>query len=298
MATKNSGEIPDNDPTKMSKKDRREHMREAARVRREAEQKRKKRNRFIAQASVVVAALAVIALVVVLISNNRAEASKPGPLNMASDGVLLTAGPGDSGEIVTVETPATPAGGTPIASTPDPAKKNIVVYLDYMCPFCGQFEDATIAGLKELVGSGEATLEIHPMGLLDRFSSGTRFSSRAASAMSCVANYEPNSFLDASAALFANQPQENTSGLKNSEMAKIFTDAGITSEQVASCVTGGEFMGFVDNLNKRALEGPLPNTSVERVTGTPLVLVNGVQWTPTTSWADSTAFFSFVAAQN
>ncbi|UCR88215.1 DsbA family protein [Mycetocola spongiae] len=285
----------ENDPSKMSKKDRREHLREVARIRRAEELKRKKRNRILTQIGVVVGALAVVALVVTMIVNANVEANRPGPQNMASDGILFTNSA--DAQVVPVSTPATAAGEKPTPTKPDADKTNIVIYLDYLCPLCKQFEEANIAGLKDMVGAGDATLEIHPISLLDRFAAGTKYSTRSAAAMACVANYAPDSFLDASAALFAAAPQENTAGPNDSVIAQTFKDAGINDAQVATCVTDGEFRNWVDASTKRVLDGPLPNTDVEKVTGTPTILVNGEQYGPTkgTGWGDSNDFFAFVA---
>merc|ERR1712034_26131 len=103
------------------------------------------------------------------------------------------------------------------------------MYVDYLCPVCGAFEEANAELIETLVTTGQASIEIHPVSILDRASSGTRYSSRAANAVACVAENEPDSFWDAHATLFANQPDEGTSGLSNSEIIGLFEGAGITS---------------------------------------------------------------------
>lgn len=285
------------DSEKMTKKDRREHLREVARERREEELKRKKRNRVITQVSIVVGSLAILVVAALVIANVVRTSNLPGPANMASDGIVFTSGA--DGGISVVRTEGVPAGGTPTATTPDPDKQNIVVYLDYICPYCEQFETANIDGLRDMVASGQATLEIHPVAALDRASAGSKYSTRSAAAMACVANYQPDSFLDASAALFAAAPQEGTRGPKNSELAKTIADAGVSSSEVASCISDQTFVNYIGEAYDRAATGPIPNSKVEKLTGTPLVLVDGVQYSPTTggSWSDSTAFMQWVATQ-
>src|SRR5690606_4127125 len=63
----------------------------------------------------------------------------PGPVNMASDGVLFE---GVDGEVAVVETPALAAGENPIATDPSDfdAPLRIVTYLDFGCPYCALFE--------------------------------------------------------------------------------------------------------------------------------------------------------------
>lgn len=283
------------DSEKMTKKDRREHLREVARERREEELKRKKRNRIITQASIVVGSLAVLVIAALVITNMVRTSNLPGPANMASDGIVLTGG--TDGGITAVRTDGVPAGGTPTATTPDPDKQNIVVYLDYICPYCEQFETANIDGLRDMVASGQATLEIHPVAALDRASAGSRYSTRSAAAMACVANYEPDSFLDASAALFAAAPEEGTRGPKNSELAATIEKSGVTNPEVASCITDQTYADYIGEAYDRVATGPIPNSTLERLESTPLVLVDGVRYTPKTSWTDPTAFFQWMSEQ-
>ena len=56
------------------------------------------------------------------------------------------------------ETPA-PGGATPTATVPDDSGEiaNIVMYIDYLCPFCGQFEATNSDSLRTMVESGAAT---------------------------------------------------------------------------------------------------------------------------------------------
>ena len=79
-------------------------------------------------------------------------------------------------------------------------------------------------------------------------------SSRAANAVACVAENEPDSFWDAHATLFANQPDEGTSGLSNSEIIGLFEGAGITSEAVASCINDESFKSWVTAASDRATD--------------------------------------------
>jgi hypothetical protein len=63
---------------------------------------------------------------------------------------------------------------------------NIVMYVDYLCPFCGQFEATNSESLRTMVESGAATLEVHPIAILTNKSAGTQYSLRAANAAACV----------------------------------------------------------------------------------------------------------------
>lgn len=263
-----------------SKKARRDQAREHARELREAERKRKSRNAWILRAVVGVVLIgAAVAIVLVAQGIRQAEIDaavpKPGPANMISDGILFT---GDgAGGIVAVPTAAIPPAGTPTPTdvTAYPDTVSIVTYVDLFCPVCKGFEQANAEQIKGWVAAGAATLEVHPIAILDHASMGKRYSTRSASAMGCVAEYQPNSFLDAMAALYANQPPEGTTGLTNDEIVRVFADAGIDNAELAQCVRDESFAQWVTAAKTRSLQGPVPNSELSYVAGTPTVLVNG-----------------------
>jgi protein-disulfide isomerase len=273
-----------------TKRERREAAREKARVTREAEAKRRRRRKWALQGGLVVGVLAVLAVVALVVSRSLAPAG-PGPLNMASDGIVLS---GDGTTISAVSTDAVPADGSPVPSAAGTAEKpSIVVYLDYMCPYCGQFDTTNADQLETWATQGAIDLEIHPLGFLDNASMGSKYSTRSANALACVANTEPDAALDVNTALFAQQPAENTRGLTNDELVTLVQGAGVDDPDVASCIRDGQFDDWVASATERALNDPLPNSDLAAVTATPTVLVNGQQYqgSPT----DAAAFAQFVA---
>ncbi|MEK6309408.1 MAG: thioredoxin domain-containing protein [Curtobacterium sp.] len=270
------------------KKARRDEARERARIAREKEQARRRRNRTLTISGIIVGGLAVVSVVVLIIANSVQPAG-PGPANMASDGIVLH---GVDGKIEPVTTKAIPEGGKPTATKQDDSVANITVYSDYMCPYCNQFETAQMSQIEQWVKDGSATLELHPFNLLDRVSLGSKYSTRSAAAAACVANDDPEDFLAYNTALYANQPSENTRGLTNDELASLAAKAGATSKDVASCITDQKFAGWVADATNRALNEKIPNSSLPKVTGTPTVIVNGKQYTG--SLTDTDAFSAFV----
>lgn len=277
---------------RLTKDQRREMAREMARAEREKRQKAQARNRILVRVGATVGVLALLGGVAGGIWLATRPAG-PGPANMASDGILFT-GSGD--EIKHVATPGIPDGDDPVATDPSnyAAPLHIVSYIDFGCPYCQQFELANAEQIQELVASGQATYEVHPINLLSGAFLGSKYSLRSANAGACVAAYEPDKFLDVSAALFENQPSESTRGLTNGQLVDLVKEAGVTAPEVDGCINGGEFQGWVDAATERALLGPLPNTEEPRVTGTPTILVNGKRYQPTTSLADTAAFAAFV----
>ena len=282
----------------VSKKARRDEAREHARDAREIERKRRARNSLLIKIVVVLVLLAIAAGVVWFAATTRqaaidAATPKPGPANMLSDGIILQ---GDSdGNIVAARTPAIPAEGDAVPTDPQEYADvvTIVVYLDYLCPFCQKFEAANAEQLATWVSAGAATLEIHPIAFLDNASAGSRYSSRSANAMACVANFAPDTFFLANAAMYTSQPPEGTTGLTNEELVALLKTAGVDDEKVTRCIDNESFSQWVTAATKRTAD-PVPNSTLEEIAGTPTVLVNGIKYPGDPS--DAAAFDAFVTS--
>ncbi|WP_157009249.1 DsbA family protein [Agromyces laixinhei] len=274
-----------------TRNEQREAAREKARVLREGQKKRERRNKVLLQGGVIVAVVAIAALIGGLIFNNI-KPDGPGPANMASDGIVLT---GVDGVVTPTETPALAAGATPTPTVPDDSGTvaNIVTYVDYLCPYCGDFETTNADSIRTMVESGAATLEVHPIALLTNKSAGTQYSLRAANAAACVADTSPESFFDFNALLFENQPEETSVGLSNGELKSLAEQAGVTSlSSIEQCIDDTRFKAWVEDATTRALTEPVPNSDLASITGTPTVLVNGKQYGG--SLTDPAEFQSFV----
>ena len=272
----------------LSKNQKRDAAREKARLLREEQKKKERRTRFILQGSIVLALVAVVAIVAVVLLSSAAP-SGPGPKNMASDGIQITQGG------IATETPALKAGQDPIPNTRDEAAGTIDIqmYVDYLCPYCGQFEATNGDYISSLLENGKTTVEIHPIAILDSLAQGSKYSTRATNAAACVANYSPNQFYDFHNLLFANQPAENTAGLGDDQLIDLTTQAGVDdADKISSCIKSQEFKKWVADSRARALNGPIPNSNVEQVKGTPTVIVNGKKYDGTVS--DLASFQAFV----
>jgi protein-disulfide isomerase len=277
---------------RLSKDQRREQAREIARLEREQRLKSQRRNSILIRVGATVAIVGVLAAVGWGIWLGTRPAG-PGPANMASDGILFQAGA--DGAVTAVETPGIPGDGTPTSTDPSDydVPVHIVSYIDFGCPYCALFETTNAAQIQELVASGYATLEVHPIDLLQNAFLGDRYSARSANAAACVAQYQPDVFPAVSDAFYAQQPAETGPGLTNAEILTLLEGAGVTAPEVTGCVNDESFKGWVAAATDRALTGPLPNTDEPKVGGTPLILVNGVRYTGALD--DPSAFASFIA---
>ncbi|MDP3952392.1 thioredoxin domain-containing protein [Microbacterium sp.] len=135
-------------------------------------------------------------------------------------------------------------------------------FVDFMCPICGDFEDAYGEQLQTAAANDEITLNLHPISILDRYSQNTEYSSRAAASVYCVAAEAPDSALDYFNLLFENQPAENTAGLTDDELAALADQVGAGS--AADCIADGTYMRFVAS-----------QTNEHDIQGTPTVEIDG-----------------------
>ncbi|GGM57900.1 DsbA family protein [Microbacterium saperdae] len=135
-------------------------------------------------------------------------------------------------------------------------------FVDFMCPICGQFEDSYGEQLQAAAADDKITLNIHPVSILDRYSQGTEFSTRAANAMYCVAAEAPESSIDFFNLLFENRPEENSAGLTDAELSALAEQVGAGA--AADCIADGTYKDFVGD-----------QTKAHDIKGTPTVEVNG-----------------------
>lgn len=266
-----------------SKNQRREEARQTAREHRAEAQKSERRRRFLVQGGVVTGIIVVVA-VIGLVIWSAVPSPGPRPANMASDGIVLKAkldaNGVPTGEIEAVLNKALPDGAAPITTAEDPDLLNIVVYVDYQCPVCKKFSLANSSIIKDRVASGAATIEIHPISILDRASMGSRYSSRAVNAAACLATYDPNKFLSFDDAMFTNQPGEGTAGLDNASLKEIIKSVGADRQaEIGTCIDNETFKSWVTSSWNRVREAvALPNTTDVRFEGTPTVFVNGTKF--------------------
>lgn len=272
-----------------TKNERREAAREKAKVFREQQRKREKRNRFFLQGGIGVGILVVLAIVAVVIVTSIKPPAQ-GPANMASGGIVIGKG------LKAVRTPARDPGAKLIVNTPDPSGKviRIVTYIDYLCPFCGEFEKTNSVQIGELAKSGAATVEIHPMDLLVNSAQGTKYSLRAANAAVCVANYQPDEYYAFHSILFENQPDENSTGLPDSKIKSLAKKAGVGQlSKIDKCIDKGTYESWVQSTsNLYQLHKKFPGSHGTKWRGTPTVFVNGKLYLG--SLTDANEFRAFV----
>lgn len=120
---------------------------------------------------------------------------------------------------------------------------------------------------------------------------GYDYALRAANAVACVANGDPNQVLAVNDALFAAQPTFGTAGLSDDQMVALTTKAGVTAGGVEKCIRSHHYERWVTQATAR-VSAAVPFTGVKALTTAPLVVVAGHQYTSAVD--DANAFLGLV----
>jgi protein-disulfide isomerase len=213
-----------------------------------AARRRAKRNRVLGGAGGVAIVGLLVAIVVALV-------------NAAGGGGTDD---GDAAAAMRPPAGATTSGAIAVGTAEAPVK--LEVYLDYMCPFCGRFDRANADDVNRMIADGTVRLEIYPMAFLDKMSSGTRYSTRAANAVATVADRAPDKVVAFSQALYEQQPPEGGEGLTDDRIGALAAAAGVPQDVVAA---------FTDRLFEPWIATVTDTAFDNGVTGTPTVKING-----------------------
>ena len=159
-----------------------------------------------------------------------------------------------------------PAGATPegdgVATGTGPV--TVDVFIDFLCPFCRQFELSAGEAVAAMAAAGQISLVYHPMNFLDAAST-TRYSTRAAAASGCAA--DGGRFAAYAHALFVDQPPEGSAGLTDARLIEMGVAAGLTGAEFGECVRRGRYLDWPPYVTGRA--------TAMGVSATPTVLVAG-----------------------
>ncbi|QHK21624.1 thioredoxin domain-containing protein [Pseudarthrobacter psychrotolerans] len=265
-----------------SKAERTSEAREKARQIREAQLQMDKRNKLLIGWGIVVAVVAILAVVALVVTSTMRQNAPiadqgPTPANgNVHGGITLLA----NTDVAKLEPATVDAAAVPEAPKTAPAEVvapgaeaeagkpvKVVLYVDFICPVCKDFEAKNNAQLTSLRNEGKISVEYRALGFLDSRSS-TNYSSRAANAAACVVNESPEKYAEFVDSLFANQPAEGSAGISDDKLKTMATDIG--AKNIDACVDGKTYRPFVNFTTKQ--------TASIGVTGTPTVFVDGQQW--------------------
>ncbi|WP_054815543.1 DsbA family protein [Nocardia arizonensis] len=215
--------------------------------------------RILIQVGVAVVLIGLIAAIGIGIAVKKADKDAPGSTP------TIAAGTNQNGITGSV----TDNGSIRIGK-PD-AKVTVRVVADLQCPACKAFEAANRQTLENTVSSGTGAVEYNIISFLDRASSGTEYSSRAANASYCVAAQDPSKYQAWIGSMYEQQPAEGSTGLTDDQLILIAKSAGY-SDDVAGCITDRTYDKFVKAKTQQAFD--------DGIQSTPTVFVDGKQVNP------------------
>ncbi|MDY6055772.1 DsbA family protein [Micrococcus sp.] len=251
----------------------------------QAEQQRKDRRRrsLTIWGSVLAGLLAVAVIVGFVLTRGNPQVSAVGTVPAVVNeegGVTLTSSTelADSGlgarEVNREDVPAPSQQGQstqpesiPGLGAPEQGQPaQIVLYVDFNCIHCFEFERDNAEQIKEWVDAGQATVEYRMVDFLSA-PNNRNYSLRSANAAYCVAAENPEAYGAFVTDLFLSWEEHQGRGLSNEEIAQRAQAAGA---DVSGCLDDGTYRPAVAYATAKA--------QAAGVRGTPTVFVNGKNW--------------------
>lgn len=268
---------------RQTRSEQREAARAKAREIRQAHQKQEQTRKVTIMASVIAGVLVFGGLIGWAVVSNQPAPSLTPANAMYNDGIRV---------------------GTGIKTFTPTVKPNtndvpvVKIYMDYQCPVCQAFEVPNAALIEQKVDSGEWIVEYHPISFLDGPGSPNMYSSRAANAALCVAEYSPDDFMIMTNKLYANQPAEQTAGPENPKLIDYTKEIGVkNADKIESCINNKSFGAWISTATNRALSEKVPGTDLV-VGGTPFIVVGkqSYSWNTQSELGSPARFEQWVAS--
>lgn len=155
--------------------------------------------------------------------------------------------------------------GAATMAQPGVAKPVLVIWEDFQCPICDEFERANGATVQRLAQQGKVKVVYHPFTIFIGEQPQQANSVRAWAAARCV---PASRWLLYHNLLYSNQPPETQQGgFPVSQLLRLGARIGLTSQAFRACVTSQRYASQGVPLSEGIIAGG--------ITGTPTVTLNG-----------------------
>lgn len=232
----------------------------------QAAKARAERNRKIALTGAVIAIVAIVAAAVFWYSGGSGSSTASSGKHYGSVPARIVSLQGAPAKTVTT---STAAGGTVpglvIGKASAPVK--VVIYEDFLCPYCHELEESTRDFLHDAAAKGKAEVEYRPFHLLPE-----QYSTDALNGyFGALGSSSATSVLKFHDLIYDNQPYESASTFPDAaKIASWAKSAGANAAKVQAAVTAG------DPAYERAMDALASGAGVD---STPTVYVNGHELT-------------------
>ena len=181
--------------------------------------------------------------------------------------VVFSGGGSKKPESTAALPPATAQGQSLVMGGNAKAATKVVVYEDFLCPYCRQFETSTRDFLQAAADKGTVQVEYRPFHLLQ-----DDYSTRALSAWAAVLQRgTPKQALTYHDLLYDKQPYEaSTNKPDGDKLASWAKEAGVTSSSVLDAVKKADDPAFVKAADAAATKAGVQGTPTVSVNGKPL----------------------------
>jgi protein-disulfide isomerase len=161
--------------------------------------------------------------------------------------------------------PRSTAGSYSVALGEKTAPVRVVVYEDFQCPFCRQFEEQSRDFLRADAAKGKVYVEYRPFAFLDDYSG------RSLNAFAAVLDANgPATALRFHNYLYDHQPTESGPWPSNAQLASMAARVGASSSKVRAGIESLAFKQWVINANDAASKAHVRQTPTVVVNGSPL----------------------------
>lgn len=224
----------------------RKSAREMAKAQAAAVQRRARMTQILVIGAVALVVLGIIgsAVIISVVTQNSRRPS--------ADAVVTVAG--DKQVPITVD-------GSAIRLGPADAKVTVDLYVDYACPHCKTYDQATADTYEQLLGEGNVAVKFH----LLKFQSAP-YGPAASNASAAVVTHQPQEWLAFHSALFVNQT-EQTMTWQNPDVHAFAQQHGITNPEALKAIDDGQYNSWVTSNTNEAIEAGIEQT--------PTLLING-----------------------
>jgi protein-disulfide isomerase len=159
---------------------------------------------------------------------------------------------------------------------PASAPHQVVVYEDFLCPFCGQFEKEGHEQLAQLAADGKVQIEYRPIVFLAQ---DGEYSARSTLIWTLVKQQDGDDVAKKlHDLLYANQPSETGPFPSRDDLYQLATQAGADADKLKTAVEADEGVNDVADATNSATD--------LKIRATPTVILDGKPFTTGASAAD------------